>query len=122
MKGSKQRSEYTDNVLVKEGYEEGSSITMTENAHMTDEEWKETTTKLVEGYRKMPVIQDNLNWCMIEIFDGFVVHLCNLEALKIHYDANILYIKVEVDTSHVKKTCNILVANNYKAVHMDSIG
>ena len=48
---------------------------------MAEKVWKEMTPKLVEGYRKIPVVQDNPNWWMVEIFDCFVVHLCNIEAL-----------------------------------------
>ena len=43
--------------------------------------------KLVGGYRMIPVIQDNSNWWMIEIFYRFGLNLCNLE-LTNHCDDN----------------------------------
>ena len=51
------------------------------------------TPKLVEVYRKIPVVRDNPNLWMIEILDCFVLDLCNLEVMKHSYDNNIFSIR-----------------------------
>ena len=78
--------------------------------------------KLVEGYRKMPVVRDNPNWWMIEIFDGFGFHICNLKAPKHCYDNKIFSIKGQGGTFHVNQSYDRLVTNSDKAVHRDSLG
>ena len=72
------------------------------------------TPKLVERYSKMLVIQDNPNWWMIKIFNGFGVHICNLNAMKNCYDNKIMYIKEEGGKSHVYQAYDILGTNNDK--------
>jgi hypothetical protein len=57
------------------------------------------TPSLVEGYHSLPVICDNPQWWMIEIFDGFGAHLNNLSSMKKRADAQILSIKEEGDSS-----------------------
>jgi hypothetical protein len=44
---------------------------MMEDAHMIEDAWEEMTPSLVEGYRSLPVICDNPQWWMIEIFSGY---------------------------------------------------
>ena len=83
MKGKRRRLAYIDAFLVKEGCEPGSTIAMMENAFMTDEAWVEITPKIVDGYRNMDVVQDNPQWWMVELFDGFGSHTTNLEAMQV---------------------------------------
>ena len=66
---------------------------------MTEEAWEEMTPSIVEGYRALPVVKDNPQWWMIEIFDGFGAHLTNLNSLKQRAEAKILSIKEEGDSS-----------------------
>ena len=122
MKEIKLRSRYTDKFLVQEGFEEVSTITITQNSYMTEDAWKEMTPNLVEGYSNMEVVLDHPNQWLIEIFDVFVVQLYNLEALKHCYDNNIISIKEEGGASHVNQTYNRLVANNDEAVQRGSLG
>ena len=65
---------------------------MTENAYMTEEAWEGMAPSIVKGYRALPVVKDNPQWLMIEIFDGFGAHLTNLNALKQRAEAKILSI------------------------------
>ena len=46
MKGKKRKKGITDDFLLKEGCEVGSTVVMTENAFMTDLAWKEITNKV----------------------------------------------------------------------------
>ena len=95
MKRVKLRSVYTDKLLFQGLFEELSSIAMNGNTYMTEEAWKEMKPKLVGVYSNMPVAQDNPKWWIIDIFDGFGVHLCNLEVLEHCFDKNSLSIKEE---------------------------
>ncbi len=72
---------------------------MMEDAHMIEDAWEEMTPSLVEGYRSLPVICDNPQWWMIEIFSGYWMHLNNLSSMNQHADAKILSIKEEGDSS-----------------------
>ena len=51
---------------------------------------------------------------MIKIFNGFGVHICNLNAMKNCYDNKIMYIKEEGGKSHVYQAYDILGTNNDK--------
>ena len=101
-KGTKanKHASFTDEFLVKQGLAPGSTILMTENAYMTDDAWGECTPHLLEGYRKMPVIEDNPEWEIIEFLDGFRSHENNLEANKARTAAKVRSIKEESQTSH----------------------
>ncbi len=112
LKGKKQRVGCNNTLLKQEGCAIWSTVVMMENAYMTVDAWEEMTPSLVEGYRSLPVICDNPQWWMIEIFDGFGAHLNNLSLMNQHADAKILSIKEEGDSSscnqaydkHVKKS------------------
>ena len=69
---------------------------------------------IVKGYRALPVVKDNPQWWMIEIFDGFGAHLTNLNALKQRADAKILSIKEEGDSSSYNQAYNKHVAKSDK--------
>jgi hypothetical protein len=92
LKGKKRKSGFNENFLRQEGCELGSTICMTENAYMTEEAWEGMAPSIVKGYRALPVVKDNPQWLMIEIFDGFGAHLTNLNALKQRAEAKILSI------------------------------
>jgi hypothetical protein len=54
---------------------------------------------LIERYCSLPVTCDNPKCWMIEIIDGFGVHLNNLSSMKKHASAKILSMKEEGDSS-----------------------
>lgn len=85
MKGTRRKTGYMDDWLVANGCEPGSTILMTESAFMTDAAWVALShkvsidlivfiefaivecfincfSKLVPGYRSLPVIADNPQW------------------------------------------------------------
>ena len=90
LKGKKRKSGFNETFLRQEGCALGSTICMTENAYMTEEAWEGMAPSIVKGYRALPVVKDNPQWWMIEIFDGFGAHLTNLNALKQRAEAKIL--------------------------------
>jgi hypothetical protein len=56
--GKQKRPSYDDSFLVENGAAPNSSIIMTENAFMTDDEaWDQIAPKAAIGIREMPVIQ-----------------------------------------------------------------
>ena len=114
LKGKNRKSGFNDTFLKKEGCELGSTICMTENAYMTEEAWEEMTPSIVKGYRALPVVKDNPQWWMIEIFDGFGAHLTNLNSLKQRAEAKILSIKEEGDSSSYNQAYNKHVAKSDK--------
>ncbi len=65
------------------------------------------TPSLVKGYWDLPVVRDNPQWWMIEIFDGFGAHLTNLNQCA---DALILSIKEEGDLSLYNQAYNKHIA------------
>ena len=85
---------------------------MTENAYMTEEAWEGMAPSIVKGYRALPVVKDNPQWWMIEIFDGFGAHLTNLNALKQRAEAKILSIKEEGDSSSYNQAYDKHVAKS----------
>jgi hypothetical protein len=87
---------------------------MTKNAYMTEEAWEKMTPSIVKGYRNSPVVKDNPQWWMIEIFDGFGAHLTNPNALKQCAEAKILSIKEEGDSSSHNQAYDKHVAKSDK--------
>ena len=58
----------------------------------------------------MPLVQENLQWQVLEILDGFGLRISSLEAMKIREDYKILVLKEESDSSHGNQTCDKFVA------------
>jgi hypothetical protein len=76
--------------------------------------WEEMTQSLVKRYWDFPVVRDNFQWWIIEIFDGFGAHFTNLNALKQRADALILSIKEEGDLISYNQAYNKHVARSDK--------
>ena len=53
MKGDQRKAAYTDALLVDCGCNPGSTISMKDNAYMTDETWVGITKSIVDGYRQI---------------------------------------------------------------------
>ena len=70
---------------------------------MTEEAWVEIAPSIVYGIRQMPVIRDNPDWWVIHIVDGFGPHTSSAKAMQIFYDAKIILLKEEGDTSHINQ-------------------
>jgi hypothetical protein len=71
---------------LQNGAAPGSTIAMTENMHMTNDTWDEMAPNLVEGIHQMPVVQDNPQWWVLEVFDGLGSHLTGLQVMKLCND------------------------------------
>ena len=59
LKGTKYRRAYDDEYLKQHGLAEGSTISMTKNAYMTDDAWLEASKAIVRGYCSLPYIAEN---------------------------------------------------------------
>ncbi len=114
--GKKKRAGFTDKVLLQNGAAPGSTIIMTENAYMTNDAWEEMAPNIVKGIRQMPVVRDNPQWWVLEVFDGFGSHLTGLRAMKLRDENKILSLKEEGDSSHVNQAYDRFVARSHKAV------
>ena len=71
----------------------------------------------VHRYRSIPVVSNNPEWWMLEIFDGFGAHLNNLVALKKRVINKILSLKEEADFSSYTQAYNQAVAKSDKSIH-----
>ena len=114
MKGKKRRKGYTNAFLKAEGCAPGSIVVMTDNSFMMEKAWEEMMDKIVRGYRSLPVVCDNPQWWMIEIFDGFGAHLNNLPALKKRVEQKVLSLKEEGDSSSYNQAYDREVAKSDK--------
>ena len=63
MKGKKRHAGYSDAFLEREGCALGSTITMTENAFMTDAAWETMADSIIRGYRSMSYVKENPTRC-----------------------------------------------------------
>jgi hypothetical protein len=122
MAGERIRSNFNDAMLKRNGAQEGSTIIMTPTAFVTEEAWTKMTPSLVRGLRSMPIVIDNPQWWMLEIFDGFGPHLSSLAAMEIRHDNKILAMKEEGDSSHVNQAYDKFVAKSDKAHKRESLG
>ena len=73
---------------------------MTPSAFMTDAAWLEIAEQRAKGIRAMPVIQDNPEWWVLDILDGYGSHFSSPEALSIYWALKIRQAKEEGHTSH----------------------
>ena len=62
MEGKRRKAAYTDDFLVENRCEPGSTITMTESAYMTNEAWVGITKSTFDGYFQIPLIRENPQW------------------------------------------------------------
>jgi hypothetical protein len=83
--------------------------------------WKTMTSLLVEGIRSMSHIQDNPQWWVIEVFDGFDPHTPSYYAMKHRYDNKILSLKEEGDSSHVNQAYVKFGAKNNKSLQKEGL-
>ena len=101
MAGQRAASGYNTKMLLDNGCCNGSGLYMTENAFLTDKCWLETTPNVIRGYPNMPYIKANKDWWMMEIVDSYGSHLSSLRACQQRWDAKILLVKEEGDSSSV---------------------
>ena len=88
MTGKWRKEAYTDALLVEHRCEPGPTIAIAENAYMTDEAWVGITKLVVDGYQKIPLIRENSQHWMLELFDGFGSHTKNIEAMEVRFSLN----------------------------------
>ena len=68
---------------------------------MNTETWEKITPNIIEGYQNMNKhARATPNCWVLKNTNGIAAHLASYEAMKIRYDAKILTIKEEVETSH----------------------
>lgn len=69
----------------------------------------------------MPYVQDNPDWWMVELVDGFGSHRNCYKANKLRYDNKILCLKEEADTSHVNQAYDQLTAKTDKEIQRKAL-
>eukprot|EP00978_Attheya_sp_CCMP212_P031727 scaffold120920_cov35-Attheya_sp.AAC.1 len=116
MKGKRRKVGYSDKFLVKKGFAEGSTIIMTPTAFVTEEAWEEMTPFVIKGIRSIDIIKANPQWWVLEVFDGFGLHVSSYKAMKDRYDNKILSLKEEGDSSHVNQAYDKFVAKSDKSL------
>ena len=70
----------------------------------------------------MPFVRDNLEWYVLEIFNGFGAHLNNYDALKMRLDARNICVKKEGDSSSVNQDHDKFVAESDTREHRLTLG
>ena len=79
MAGTRTKTGYTDEFLVKNGAAPGSTVCMTPTGFMTEEAWVEISPKMVEGIRALDIIRENPQWWVLKIIDGFGPHTSSID-------------------------------------------
>jgi hypothetical protein len=121
MAGKKRRNGFTDAYLMQYGAAEGSTIIMMPTAFVTEEAWLEMTPFVIKGIRAIEIIKANPQWWVLEVFDGFGPHVSSYEAMKMRYDAKILSLKEEGDSSHVNQAYDKFVAKSDKSLKREGL-
>ena len=119
--GKKRAPGYDNAFLVRHGAARGSSLHMTPNGFMTEVAWVELAKEQVVGIRQMPVICDNPRWWVALVVDGFGAHVSSPDACQIYYDANIILVKEEGDTSHACQAYDQDTAKKDKGIMRSSL-
>ena len=75
-------------------------IIVTPNTCMTDKAWVLISKEIVKEYRSMPLVCDNLQWMILELFESVGSHERVLEAHELRATFLVLSAKEESNTSH----------------------
>ena len=75
----------------------------------------------MNGYRNSEVVRDNLDWKMIELFDGFISHERVVQETISRSYAKVNSIKVDSHTSHCSEDFYQLVVINGKKVTAETL-
>uniref|UniRef100_A0A7S2XM23 Uncharacterized protein n=1 Tax=Attheya septentrionalis TaxID=420275 RepID=A0A7S2XM23_9STRA len=121
MSGKRRRKGFTDAYLKRYGAAEGSTIVMTPTAFVTEVAWLEMTPFVIKGIRAVDVVKANPQWWALEVFDGFGPHVSSYEAMKLRYEAKILSLKEEGDSSHVNQSYDRFVAKSDKSLKCEGL-
>jgi hypothetical protein len=112
--GVKRAMGFTDAFLEDHGAAKGSTIVMTETGFMTEKAWIAVTKKQIEGIRALPYVKNNPEWWALKVVDGFGAHVSSPEAMQMYWDAKIILLKEEADSSHVNQAFDKFVAKEDK--------
>ena len=86
--------QYTYKWLMKNGGAIGSAIIMTPTVFVTKEEWDQFTPHVCLGLRQSnPIIAANTQWCMLDLFYGFVPHTSFFNTMQHRFDNTIISLK-----------------------------
>ena len=89
---------------------------------MDTETWLKITPSVIDGYRSMNThSKATQEWWILEIIDGFGAHLASEKAMQLRYDAKILTVKEEGDTSHVCQAYDAQVTKSDKRSTREAI-
>jgi hypothetical protein len=68
------------------------------------------STKVVLGYRALPIINANPQWYVLKLLDGFGSHVNCYEVNLICSEHKVINLKEKVDSSHVNQAYDLLIA------------
>ena len=89
---------------------------------MDTETWLKITPSVIEGYQSMNThSKATPAWWILEIVDGFGAHLASEKEMQLRYDAKILTVKEEGDTSHVCQAYDAQVTKSDKRSTQEAI-
>ena len=100
LQGIQRRAGFTGKFLVSNGAAVRSTVFMAPNSFMTTEAREVMTPKLCAGLRNISkIVEANPQLWMLEMFNGFGVHLSSLKAAQVRRKHKILSLKEEEDSS-----------------------
>lgn len=80
------------------------------------------TPEVCEGLQSIDeIVPASPQWWMLEVFDGFGVHLLRFEAMQKFHDSKILSMKEKGNSSDVNQAYDKFVAKNDKAAQADCV-
>jgi hypothetical protein len=122
LEGKRKREGFTGKFLVDHGAAIGLKYVMMATVFMTEEAWVLATPLVIKGLCSSdPIVQANLQWWVLEVFNGHGPHLMSLPAMQLCYDSKILSLKEEGDSSHVNQAYGKFVAPADKSAKIKSL-
>ena len=94
---------------------------MTETYCMKTKSWEDMMSKMMEGYKNLPIIRDNPRWQFADITYRFVSHHSSLKSLKIRSDRKFVDVKEEANYNHVNQAHDSLAAVSNKKSTVESL-
>jgi hypothetical protein len=122
LEGKARRCHFTDKLIMDNGAAIGSTVIMTPTDFMIEEAWDKSMPHIVKGLRNAdPIMADNPQWWMLEVFNGFGLHTSSLKAMQYRADNKIIAVKEEGDSSHCNQAYDKFAAKSDKAAKIESV-
>ena len=95
---------------------------MTPTVFITEETWEKSTPHIVKVLRSTdPIVADNTQWWMLEVFDGFGPHTSSFKPMQYRTNNKIITVKEEGYSPHFNQAYDKFAEKSNNAAKKESL-